>query len=124
MGLSWFLKPDWLLHAELQDQQEELELRSEFRNQSTREEIDQLRGQVRDLERQLLALETVLAAQGIIERHVETDPAPTEDCPPVKIPTRNRDEIQCPRCGKKQQANRDACYGCRLPFLYEDEQSV
>ena len=122
MSMPWFLKPDWLLHAELLDQQEELSHRGDLQSQSAHQEIADLRKQVRDLERQLLALETVLAAKGIIEQHPDDgEQSPAADCPPAEFPTRTRDTVQCPRCGKAQQGNRDRCYSCLLPFRYGDE---
>ena len=46
--------------------------------------------------------------------------APPTDTP-ARFPARTREIIPCPRCGKRQQGNRDLCYSCKLPFVYDDE---
>ncbi len=37
------------------------------------------------------------------------------------FPTRTSEMISCPKCRKKQQGNRDACYSCGAEFRYVDE---
>ena len=40
---------------------------------------------------------------------------------PAVFPARTEDMIACPRCGRRQNGNRNACYACGLPFQYETE---
>ena len=40
---------------------------------------------------------------------------------PAVFPARTEDMIACPRCGRRQKGNRNACYACGLPFQYENE---
>ena len=47
------------------------------------------------------------------------DPAPFGD--PVTFPSRTEETVLCPRCSRKQNGNRNACYSCGTPFLYEAE---
>lgn len=47
-------------------------------------------------------------------------PAPPPGAP-ARFPARTPEIVPCPRCGKRQQGNRDLCYSCKLPFVYDDE---
>lgn len=48
-------------------------------------------------------------------------PAPTPACAPVVFRRRTDELITCPRCGRRQKGNRNACYSCECPFEYEED---
>ena len=48
-------------------------------------------------------------------------PAPTPACAPVVFRRRTDELITCPRCGRRQRGNRNACYSCECPFEYEED---
>lgn len=48
-------------------------------------------------------------------------PAPAPDCAPVVFRRRTDELITCPRCGRRQKGNRNACYSCECPFEYEED---
>lgn len=48
-------------------------------------------------------------------------PAPAPDCAPVVFRRRTDELITCPRCGRRQRGNRNACYSCECPFEYEED---
>ena len=57
-----------------------------------------------------------------LEPSANQEPAPPPPPgEPAHFPTRTREIISCPGCGKRQQGNRDLCYSCKLPFIYDDE---
>lgn len=69
MGFPWYLKPDWLLHAEMLDAQEALAQSadsSRAADQKQDQQIEALNRRVAELEAQLLALETLLSEKGIL----------------------------------------------------------
>ena len=105
MGLPWYLKPDLFLHADMLDQLDELNSSASSSHADVLrqdKEIERLKTRVTELEDQLLALEKILSQHGILP------PMPEE-------------VIACPRCGRRQRGNRNACYACGLPFQYEAE---
>ena len=90
-------------------------------------EIERLKTRVTELENQLLALEKILADQGLLPpapepSEMKEPPKRPPDAPAV-FPARTEEVIACPRCGRRQKGNRDSCYACGLPFQYEDECS-
>ena len=90
---------------------------------SLKERVKHLEIHARELEQRLRAMETLLASHGIVPPAPE-ETAPAEPKPvgePVTFPARTEEPITCPRCGKKQKGNRDACYSCGTRFLYENE---
>lgn len=128
MGLPWYLKPDWLLHAEMLDKQEELTLSansSYATDQKQDQQIEALKQRISELEGQLLALERLLAERGIIppvpeaEKAAAQEPLPVGE--PAVFPARTKDTITCPRCGRRQRGDRNLCYACQTPFRYENE---
>ncbi len=48
-------------------------------------------------------------------------PGPASACAPVVFRRRTDDLITCPRCGRRQKGNRNACYSCECPFEYEED---
>lgn len=48
-------------------------------------------------------------------------PAPAPACAPVVFRRRTDELITCPRCGRRQRGNRNACYSCECPFEYEED---
>ena len=126
MGFPWYLKPDLFLHAEMLDKQEELESAansSYATDQRQDKEIQSLKKRITELENQLLALEKILSERGILPP-MPAEPAAPPSGEPARFPTRTRETIPCPGCGKRQQGNRDLCYSCKLPFVYDDESSA
>lgn len=85
--------------------------------------VKQLENHARETDRYIQQLESLLAQHGIAFP-AEEDAPPAEPKPvgePVTFPTRTEETIACPRCGRKQKGNRDACYSCGTPFVYENE---
>lgn len=126
VGFPWYLKPDLFLHAELLDKQEELESAansSYATDQRQDREIQSLKKRVTELENQLLAVEKLLAEHGILP----PPPPPEEEAParpqdaPAVFPARTLETVACPRCSRRQRGDRNFCYACGLPFLYENE---
>lgn len=124
MGVPWYLNPLW--EWDLHDKLDELELSSgssKAADQRQDQEIQSLKKRVTELEGQLLALEKLLSEHGILPPMPAEPAAPPTDTP-ARFPARTREIIPCPRCGKRQQGNRDLCYSCKLPFVYDDESSA
>lgn len=48
------------------------------------------------------------------------EPVSAAPCAPVVFRRRTDELITCPRCGKRQRGNRNACYSCECPFEYEE----
>lgn len=128
MGLPWYLKPDWLLHAEMLDAQDALtrSVSSSYAaDQKQDRQIEALKQRVSELEGQLLALERLLAERGIIPPLPEAEEAsaqePSPAGEPAVFPARTEEVVACPRCGRRQRGDRDLCYACQTPFRYENE---
>lgn len=124
MGVPWYLNPLW--EWDLHDKLDELELSSgssKAADQRQDQEIQSLKKRVTELEGQLLALEKLLSEHGILPP-MPAEPAAPPSGEPARFPTRTRETIPCPGCGKRQQGNRDLCYSCKLPFVYDDESSA
>ena len=125
MDIPWYLKPDWLLHAEMLEEQERLSATSSSRGREQDKEIEKLKKRISELEAQLLALEKYLSEQGILPPKPEEPEASEKSTvpmgEPVTFPARTDKVVACPRCGKRQQGNRSACYSCQTPFQYENE---
>ena len=126
MGIPWYLNPLW--QWDLHDRLDELELSSDgSRKDDQRQdrELALLKKRVTDLENQLLALEKVLADQGLLPPE-PAEPAAPELPPdtPAVFPARSEGPIACPRCGRRQRGDRNSCYACGLPFRYENEASA
>lgn len=84
--------------------------------QARQKEMDALKARIAQLESlqsppQLEAEEDAPAPQ----------PAPAPDCAPVVFRRRTDELITCPRCGRRQKGNRNACYSCECPFEYEED---
>ena len=128
MGLPWYLKPDLFLHADMLDQLDELNSSASSSHADVLrqdKEIERLKTRVTELENQLLALEKILADQGLLPPAPEppeakNTPKRPPDAPAI-FPARTEEVIACPRCGRRQRGNRDSCYACGLPFQYEAE---
>lgn len=84
--------------------------------QARQKEMDALKARIAQLESlqsppQLEAEEDAPAPQ----------PAPAPACAPVVFRRRTDELITCPRCGRRQRGNRNACYSCECPFEYEED---
>ena len=84
------------------------------------QEIDALRQRIAQLE-QMREPQTAPEAAPSPEQTPAPPPPPGE---PAGFPTRTREIVACPGCGKRQQGNRNLCYACKLPFVYDDEFSA
>ena len=126
--MAWYNSPLWAWR--LDDELEELKSSSSSSradDQRQDKEIERLKTRVTELENQLLALEKILADQGLLP----PAPEPSEMKEPPKRPpdapavfaARAEEVIACPRCGRRQKGNRDSCYACGLRFQYENECS-
>ena len=126
MGFPWYLKPDLLLHAEMLDRQEALDRSANAayaRDRDREKQIEALQKRVQELESQLLALEKLLSEKGILPPLPEEPEPECQDVgEPVLFPARTEDVIACPRCGRRQRGDRDACYACGTPFRYGSEE--
>ena len=126
MGLPWYLNPlwEWDLHDRL-DMLEGSSSSSRADDQRQDKEIERLKTRITELEDQLLALEKILSQHGILPPMPEEpeDPEASNLPPdaPAIFPARTEEVIACPRCGRRQKGNRNACYACGLPFQYEAE---
>lgn len=126
MGLPWYLNPlwQWDLHDRL-DMLEGSSSSSRADDQRQDKEIERLKTRITELEDQLLALEKILSQHGILPPMPEEpeDPEASNLPPdaPAIFPARTEEVIACPRCGRRQKGNRNACYACGLPFQYEAE---
>lgn len=87
------------------------------REQRHKEEVDALKDRIAALERMQPAPET--DAQGEASPQPEAPQSPPGT--PAHFPSRTTEVIACPRCGKRQRGDRDLCYSCKAPFLYDDE---
>lgn len=122
MGFPWYLKPDWLLHAEMLDEQERLSATTSARARSQDREMEKLQQRISELETQLFTLEKYLSEKGILPpMPEEPEESIFNNSEPATFPTRTEETVTCPYCGRKQKGNRNACYSCGTPFLYENE---
>ena len=123
--MAWYNSPLWAWR--LDDELEELKSSSSSSradDQRQDKEIERLKTRVTELENQLLALEKILADQGLLPpapepSEMKEPPKRPPDAPAV-FPARTEAVITCPRCGRRQKGNRDSCYACGLPFQYEN----
>lgn len=83
------------------------------------QEIDALRQRIAQLEQAQSQPAAPAPAQPLPQPSPVSPPPPPGE--PARFPTRTREIIPCPGCGKRQQGNRDLCYSCKLPFIYDDE---
>ena len=83
------------------------------------QEIDALRQRIAQLEQAQGQPAAPASAQPLPQPSPVPPPPPPGE--PARFPTRTREIIPCPGCGKRQQGNRDLCYSCKLPFIYDDE---
>ena len=126
--MAWYNSPLWAWR--LDDEWEELKSSSSSSradDQRQDKEIERLKTRVTELENQLLALEKILADQGLLPpapepSEMKEPPKRPPDAPAV-FPARTEAVIACPRCGRRQKGNRDSCYACGLRFQYENECS-
>ena len=114
MGLPWYLNPlwEWDLHDRL-DMLEGSSSSSRADDQRQDTEIERLKTRV-----------TELADQGLLPPAPEppeakNTPKRPPDAPAI-FPARTEEVIACPRCGRRQKGNRNACYACGLSFQYEN----
>lgn len=83
------------------------------REQRHKEEVDALKDRIAALER--------------MQSAPQTDASPQPEAPqsppgtPAHFPSRTKEVIACPRCRRRQRGDRDLCYSCKAPFLYDDE---
>lgn len=124
--MAWYNSPLWAWR--LDDELEELKSSSSSSradDQRQDKEIERLKTRVTELENQLLALEKILSQHGFLPPMPEEpeDPEASNLPPdaPAIFPARTEEVIACPRCGRRQKGNRNACYACGLPFQYEAE---
>jgi len=92
-------------------------------NAALAERVQRLENHAHNMDRYIQQLEFLLAQHGIAFSR-EEPPAPAEPKPvgePVTFPARTEETILCPCCSKKQKGNRNACYSCGTPFLYETD---
>lgn len=82
------------------------------------QEIDALRQRIAQLEQDREPQTAPEAEPAPAQPPAPPPPPPGE---PARFPTRTREIIPCPCCGKRQSGNRDLCYACKLPFVYDDE---
>ena len=121
MGVPWYLNPLW--EWDLHDKLDELEMSSgssKAADQRQDQEIQSLKKRVTELEGQLLALEKLLSEHGILPPMPAEPAAPPTDTP-ARFPARTLETVACPRCTRRQRGDRNFCYACGLPFLYENE---
>ena len=124
--MAWYNSPLWAWR--LDDELEELKSSSSSSradDQRQDKEIERLKTRVTELENQLLALEKILADQGLLPpapepSEMKEPPKRPPDAPAV-FPARTEEVITCPRCGRRQKGDRDSCYACGLPFQYKTE---
>lgn len=124
--MAWYNSPLWAWR--LDDELEELKSSSSSSrsdDQRQDKEIERLKTRITELEDQLLALEKILSQHGFLPPMPEEpeDPEASNLPPdaPAIFPARTEEVIACPRCGRRQKGNRNACYACGLPFQYEAE---
>lgn len=133
MEFPWYLQPHWVQHANMVDAQSSLEYQFQKAVQSKDDAILLLQQRISALEVELLAVEKLLAERGITapmlqvlleeearrtqQEESRSQPAGT----PVHFAARTSETIECPHCGKRQRGDRDACYSCGTPFLYDHE---
>lgn len=82
------------------------------------QEIAALRQRIAQLEQTQKPQTAPEAEPASVQPPASPPPPPGE---PARFATRTRELISCPRCGKRQQGNRNLCYSCKLPFVYDDE---
>lgn len=119
MAWEWYehlIYSDWQMHNIEHDA---IEAQATKTN-SLEYRIDQLERKIEKMQHHILGLEALLASHGIVPPTPE-DLSSKECGKPVTFPTRTDEVIACPRCGKRQQGNRNACYSCQTPFQYEHE---
>lgn len=87
------------------------------------QELRAMAARIEELEARAAALEKNTSeeppAEPIIVSTPDLPAAPVGT--PVIFPARTTETIACPRCGKRQQGNRNFCYSCQTPFQYESE---
>lgn len=101
-----------LLLPDLTEQQAEEDLRE----QRHKEEVDALKDRIAALERM----------QPVSQADPQPEPPQVPPAPPgtpVHFSSRAKEIIACPRCGKRQRGDRDLCYSCKAPFVYDEEDS-
>ena len=101
-----------LLLPDLTEQQAEEDLRE----QRHKEEVDALEDRIAALERM----------QPVSQADPQPEPPQVPPAPPgtpVHFSSRTKEIIACPRCGKRQRGDRDLCYSCKAPFVYDEEDS-
>ena len=82
------------------------------------QEIDALRQRIAQLEQ---TQKPQIAPESAPSPEQAPPPPPPPPGEPAHFPTRTREIVACPGCGKRQQGNRNLCYSCKLPFVYDDE---
>lgn len=86
--------------------------------------LSALHREIAALQQRITALEEAPSQQ---QDQPEAPPEPVipvdPNLPVGRFDTRSREEISCPRCGKRQPGDRNLCYSCNLPFVYGDEEN-
>lgn len=80
-------------------------------------EVDDLKARIAQLE----SLQAPVQSEAEEADAPPPQPAPASACAPVVFRRRTDDLITCPRCGRRQKGNRNACYSCECPFEYEED---
>lgn len=123
--------PQWILNEKILDTQSVLEYQFQKEIKSKDDAILLLHQRVAALEAELLAVEKLLAERGITApmlqvlleeeaRRAQQEESPSQPAgTPVHFASRTDETIACPHCGKRQRGDRNACYSCGTPFLYD-----
>jgi len=122
MAWEWYehlIYPDWYMH----NVEHDAVSTQASKTNSLEYRVDRLERKIEKLEHHILGLEALLASHGIVppapEDLSDTDSKTRGE--PVTFSSRTEESIACPCCGRKQKGNRNACYSCGTPFLYENE---
>lgn len=85
--------------------------------QARQKEMDALKARIAQLE----SLQSPPQPEAEEDDAPAPQPAPAPACAPVVFRRRTDELITCPRCGRRQKGNRNACYSCECPFEYEED---
>ena len=107
-----------IIIALLPDKAEE-QYRAEVKQSNQDKEISELKRRIAELESSKVSeAQKEDSTASDVEVESSADIAATNI---VKFSSRTEENIACPRCGKRQRGNRDACYSCGTLFQYENE---
>lgn len=107
-----------IIIALLPDKSEE-KYRAEVKQSNQDKEISELKRRIAELESsKTIEPQKEESAVSDVAAESSADAAAANT---AKFPSRTEENIACPRCGKRQRGNRDACYSCGTLFQYENE---